>query len=198
MAKLYFRYAAMNAGKSTVLLQAAYNYEERGMAVLLFTAALDDRSGQGVISSRLGLTRQARTFGPDTRFDRELIDPGVACLLIDEAQFLSPQQVRQLHRLAHRGHVPVICYGLRSDFRGEAFPGSAALLTLADDLEEMKTICACARKASMNMRIGPEGRRVTEGEQIEIGGNDRYRAVCPHCFYSDDDAGADQAPGLFA
>lgn len=198
MSKLYFRYAAMNAGKSTALLQAAHNYEERGMHVLLFTAAHDDRAGSGLIGSRLGLQRSVATFGPDTQFVRELLPPDLACLLIDEAQFLSPQQVRQLHRLAHRGHVPVICYGLRSDFRGEAFPGSAALLTLADDLEEMKTICACARKASMNMRIGPEGRRVTEGEQIEIGGNDRYRAVCPHCFYSDDDAGADQAPGLFA
>jgi thymidine kinase len=197
VAKLYFRYAAMNAGKSTVLLQAAYNYEERGMAVLLFTAALDDRSGQGVISSRLGLTRQARTFGPDTRFDRELIDPGVACLLIDEAQFLTSEQVRQLHRLAHVGGVPVLCWGLRSDFRGEAFPGSAALLTLADELEEMKSICACGRKASINMRIDAGGRRVTEGEQVLIGGNDRYRAVCPSCFYSDDDADHRRAPGLF-
>lgn len=197
MSKLYFRYAAMNAGKSTALLQAAHNYEERGMRVLLFTAAHDDRAGMGVIGSRLGLQRQVTTFGPDTEFAREHLPPDLACLLIDEAQFLTPQQVRQLHRLAHRGRLPVICYGLRSDFRGEAFPGSAQLLTLADDLEEMKTICACARKASMNMRLGVDGHRVTTGEQVEIGGNDRYRAVCPTCFYSDSDAGAEQAPGLF-
>jgi thymidine kinase len=197
MSKLYFRYAAMNAGKSTALLQAAHNYEERGMRVLLFTAAHDNRAGVGLIGSRLGLQRQVNTFGPDTEFALEHLPADLACLLIEEAQFLTPNQVRQLHRLAHRGRVPVICYGLRSDFRGEAFPGSAQLLTLADDLEEMKTICACARKASMNMRIGTDGRRVTEGEQVEIGGNDRYRAVCPSCFYSDGDAGADQAPGLF-
>ncbi|MFT3818696.1 MAG: thymidine kinase [Rubrivivax sp.] len=197
MSKLYFRYAAMNAGKSTALLQAAHNYEERGMRVLLFTAAHDERAGQGVIGSRLGLQRTVATFGPGTTFAREHLPADVACLLIDEAQFLSREQVRQLHRLAHGGRVPVICYGLRSDFRGEAFPGSAELLTLADDLEEMKTICACARKASMNLRLGPDGRRVTHGEQVEIGGNERYRAVCPSCFYSDDDAPAEQAPGLF-
>ena len=197
MSKLYFRYAAMNAGKSTALLQAAHNYEERGMRVLLFTAAHDDRAGNGVIGSRLGLQRQVATFGTDTDFAREHLSPDMACLLIDEAQFLSPAQVRQLHRLAHQSRIPVICYGLRSDFRGEAFPGSAQLLTLADDLEEMKTICACARKASMNVRLSADGRRVTEGEQVEIGGNDRYRAVCPSCFYSDGTADADQAPGLF-
>lgn len=177
MSKLYFRYAAMNAGKSTSLLQAAHNYEERGMRVLLFTAAHDDRAGLGVIGSRLGLQRQVTTFGPDTEFTTAHFADDIACLLIDEAQFLTPHQVRQLHRLAHRGGVPVICYGLRSDFRGEAFPGSAQLLTLADDLEEMKTICACARKASMNVRLAADGRRVTQGEQVEIGGNDRYVSV---------------------
>lgn len=196
MSKLYFRYAAMNAGKSTHLLQAAYNYEERGMKVRLFTAALDDRSGVGLIGSRLGLTRQVETFGADTVFDSAWLGEGVACLLIDEAQFLTPEQVRQLHRLAHRHPVPVLCYGLRGDFRGEAFPGSAMLLTLADALEEMKTICACARKASMNLRIDAEGRRVKDGEQVLIGGNDRYRAVCPSCFYSDEDD-PERAPGLF-
>lgn len=197
MAKLYFRYAAMNAGKSTALLQAAYNYEERGMKVLLFTAALDDRSGAGVIASRLGLARQVPTFGAETVFDRALIDADVACVLVDEAQFLTAEQVRQLHRLAHVGRVPVLCWGLRSDFRGQAFPGSAALLTLADVLEEMKSICACGRKASFNMRIDERGRRVTQGEQVLIGGNDRYRAVCPGCYYSDDDADERVAPGLF-
>jgi thymidine kinase len=198
VSKLYFRYAAMNAGKSTALMQVAHNYEERGMRVLLFTAALDSRSGTGLISSRLGLKRQAQTFGPDTRFERALIPSDVACLLIDEAQFLSAEQVQALHRLAHLGRLPVICYGLRSDFQGKAFPGSAELLTLADDLEEMKTICACGRKAAMNMRLDAHGQRVREGEQVVIGGNESYRAVCPSCFYSDASAGPLQAPGLFA
>ena len=196
LSKLYFRYAAMNAGKSTALLQAAYNYEERGMRVRMFTAAHDDRTGVGLIGSRLGLQRQAETFGPDTQFDAQWLGDGIACLLIDEAQFLSTDQVRQLHRLAHQHQVPVLCYGLRSDFCGDGFPGAVALLTLADDLEEMKTICACARKASMNLRVDAEGRRVKEGEQVMIGGNESYRAVCPNCFYSDGDDPA-RAPGLF-
>lgn len=196
MSKLFFRYAAMNAGKSTALLQVAHNYEERGMRVRLFTAAHDDRAGAGLIGSRLGLQREAETFGPDTVFVREHLGD-IACLLIDEAQFLTPGQVRQLHRLAHGGRLPVICWGLRSDFQGNAFPGSAALLTLADDLEEMKTICACARKATMNLRIDASGRRVREGEQVVIGGNDRYRAVCPRCFYNDDASEPGHAPGLF-
>jgi thymidine kinase len=200
MTKLYFRYAAMNAGKSTALLQAAHNYEERGMRVRLFTAALDDRGGSGLIGSRLGLTRQVETFGPDTTFEAAwLLDDGPvrpACVLIDEAQFLTPAQVRQLHRLSHQERVPVLCWGLRSDFRGQAFPGAAELLTLADDLEEMKTICACARKASMNLRIDDQGRRIKDGEQVLIGGNERYRAVCPSCFYSEFEDPA-RAPGLF-
>ena len=196
MSKLFFRYAAMNAGKSTALLQVAHNYEERGMRVRLFTAAHDDRAGAGLIGSRLGLQREAETFGPDTVFVREHLGD-IACLLIDEAQFLTPGQVRQLHRLAHGGRLPVICWGLRSDFRGEAFPGSAALLTLADEVEEMKSICACARKATMNIRIDAEGRRVKEGEQVVIGGNERYRAVCPACFYAEEAGSADEAPGLF-
>ena len=196
MSKLYFRFSAMNAGKSTSLLQAAHNYEERGMQVRMFTAAHDNRSGIGVIASRLGLSRQVETFGPETVFGSAFLGRTIACLLIDEAQFLSPDQVRQLHRLAHQHPVPVLCYGIRSDFRGDAFPGSAALLTLADDLEEMKTICACARKASFNLRVDAQGRRVKEGDQIMIGGNESYRAVCPRCFYN----GADDpllAPGLF-
>lgn len=200
MTKLYFRYAAMNAGKSTALLQAAHNYEERGMRVRLFTAALDDRGSIGLIGSRLGLTRQVETFGPDTAFEAAwLLDDGPvrpACVLIDEAQFLAPAQVRQLHRLAHQERVPVLCWGLRSDFQGKAFPGAAELLTLADDLEEMKTICACARKASMNLRIDAQGRRIKDGEQVLIGGNERYRAVCPNCFYSEFEDPA-RAPGLF-
>jgi thymidine kinase len=200
MAKLYFRYAAMNAGKSTALLQAAHNYEERGMQVRLFIAALDDRGGAGTIASRLGLSRQAQRFGADTVFDAPALwsdaAPRPACLLIDEAQFLTCEQVRQLHRLAHVDDMPVLCWGLRSDFQGRAFEGSAELLTLADDLEEMKTVCACGRKASMNLRFGADGQRVTAGEQVLIGGNDRYRAVCPRCFYSDVGDAA-TAPGLF-
>jgi thymidine kinase len=200
VAKLYFRYAAMNAGKSTALLQTAHNYEERRLCVRVFTAALDDRGGAGVIASRLGLARPAETFGADTSFDATAVlaegQPRPACLLIDEAQFLTREQVRQLHRLVHRDDIPVLCWGLRSDFQGNAFAGAAELLTLADDLEEMKTICACGRKASMNLRFDAGGRRVTDGEQVLIGGNDRYRAVCPRCFYSDaGDAAA--APGLF-
>jgi thymidine kinase len=197
MSKLYFRYAAMNAGKSTALLQAAHNYEERGMKVALFTAAHDDRAGSGIIGSRLGLHRSVATFGPGTVFERAALPDDTACVLIDEAQFLTPEQVRQLHRLAHKDGLPILCYGLRSDFRAEGFPGSIALLTLADTLEEMKTICACARKASLNMRIDAQGRRVREGNQVEIGGNDRYRAVCPSCFYADEDDGPGVAPGLF-
>ena len=186
----------MNAGKSTALLQAAHNYEERGMRVRMFTAAHDERAGLGIIGSRLGLQRPAETFGADTVFDAAWLGKGIACVLIDEAQFLSPVQVHQLHRLAHRHPLPVLCYGLRSDFRGDAFPGAAALLTLADDLEEMKTICACARKASMNLRVDAQGRRVKEGEQVMIGGNESYRAVCPRCFYNEDDD-PEVAPGLF-
>jgi thymidine kinase len=197
LAKLYFRYAAMNAGKSTALLQAAHNYEERGMRVQLFTAALDDRAGKGVISSRLGIAREADTFGPNTAFVGEHFGADTACLLIDEAQFLTTVQVRQLHRLAHVDGVPVLCYGLRSDFRAEAFEGSAALLTLADDIEEMKSICACGRKATLNLRVDARGQRVSEGEQVVIGGNERYRAVCPSCFYQDDALGPSAAPGLF-
>lgn len=207
MAKLYFRYGAMNSGKSTAMLQAAFNYEERGQQVLLGKPQIDTK-GDSAIVSRLGVSRPVdfvlspgedayRAFSAQREQVRARTGLDVSCLLIDEAQFLTPRQVRQLHRLAHRSALPVICYGLRSDFRGEAFPGSAQLLTLADDLEEMKTICACARKASMNVRLAADGRRVTEGEQVEIGGNDRYRAVCPSCFYSDVDADADQAPGLF-
>jgi thymidine kinase len=197
MAKLYFRYAAMNAGKSTALLQAAHNYEERGMKVRLFTANLDDRAGRGLIASRLGMSREAETFGPDTVFRREHFADDIACALIDEAQFLTPEQVRQLHRLAHVGGLPVLCYGLRSDFRAEAFPGAAALLTLADDIEEMKSICACGRKATFNLRIDEAGQRVREGEQVVIGGNECYRAVCPSCFYADDAVARVDAPGLF-
>jgi thymidine kinase len=187
MAKLYFRFAAMNAGKSTALLQVAYNYEERGQTADLYTAKLDDRYGEGNITSRLGVTRTAKTFSAETNFAEIYRNrKAPSCILIDEAQFLTEAQARELHRLAHTSATPVICYGLRSDFQGNPFPGSKALLTLADDLEEMKTICRCGRKATMNMRLDEQGKRVTEGAQVEIGGNDRYEAVCARRFYTDE------------
>ncbi len=183
MAKLFFRYAAMNAGKSTALLQVAHNYEERGHRVRLFSAQVDDRYGLGLITSRLGPQREAELFGPDTDFlALNAAQPGVACFLIDEAQFLSKPQVWALHELAHTQNLPVICYGLRTDFQGELFPGSASLLALADEMDEMKTICDCGRKATMNMRVDANNRKVTVGDQVEIGGNARYRAVCGRCF----------------
>jgi thymidine kinase len=185
MSKLYFRYAAMNAGKSTMLLQAAHNYAERGMSIKLYTAELDTRHGVGVIRSRLGIERSALTYNPSTSFDKYLLDADTACLFIDESQFLTHRQVHQLHRLAHIGKVPIICYGLRSDFLGLPFEGASILLTLADDIEEIKTICACGKKASMNARIDSMGNRVRTGEQIFIGGEANYLAMCPNCFYAD-------------
>ena len=186
MSKLYFRYSAMNAGKSTSLLQIAYNYEEQRQSVLLFTAGIDDRSGVGRIASRLGLQRQANTFDDDTDFSVLLgTQPGPACVLIDESQFLQPGQVRQLHWAAHLLNIPVICFGLRSDFQGNPFPGAAQLLTLADDIEEIKTICACGRKATMNIRFDDRGQRVRQGEQVAIGGNNRYVQACARCFYQE-------------
>jgi thymidine kinase len=182
VAKLYFRYSAMNAGKSTAMLQVAHNYEEQGQQVRLYTAAIDSRYGIGKVTSRLGPQRQVDTFDANTDFLADT--PKVACVLIDEAQFLSTAQVQQLHQLAQVRGVPVICYGLRSDFRGEPFPGSAYLLALADDIEELKNICACGKKATMNVRVDEAGKRIREGEQVSIGGNERYRQVCARCFYS--------------
>jgi len=159
MAKLFYRYAAMNSGKSTMLLQIAHNYEAMGKPVRLFTAAIDDRYGQGKITSRLNIQRDADTF--DAVHDFLAGDyAGLSCLLLDEAQFLTPQQVRQLHRLAHTHKLPVICFGLRSDFRGEPFPGAAWLLALAEDIEEIKTICTCGRKATMHIRTDAAGERL--------------------------------------
>lgn len=186
MAKLYFYYASMNAGKSTTLLQTAFNYGERGMRVSLWTAALDDRPGFGAISSRIGLSSDAHRFDPQTDIAAKVMadhaeDP-IACVLIDEAQFLTPAQVWQLAGLADDAGIPVLCYGLRTDFQGELFPGSAALLGLADALVEMKAVCDCGRKATMNLRVDEAGRPVREGAQTEIGGNDRYVAMCRKHF----------------
>lgn len=172
----------MNAGKSTALLQVAHNYEEQGQAVQLYTAAIDDRYGVGLITSRLGPNRQVDLFDGDTDFLESA--PDVSCVLVDEAQFLSTVQVQQLHQLAQVRGVPVICYGLRSDFRGAPFPGSAYLLALADDIEEIKNICTCGKKATMNIRVDEEGRRIREGEQVSIGGNESYRQACGRCFYT--------------
>ncbi|HJV01102.1 MAG TPA: thymidine kinase [Burkholderiaceae bacterium] len=183
MAKLYFRYSAMNAGKSTAMLQVAHNYEEQGQQVRLYTAAIDDRYGVGRVTSRLGPQREVEVFTADTDFLTDM--PKVACLLIDESQFLSPRQVRQLHQLAQTRGVPVICYGLRTDFLGEPFPGSAYLLALADDIEELKNICTCGKKATMNIRVDEHGKRIKQGEQISIGGNERYRQACGRCFYAE-------------
>ena len=184
MAKLFFRYSAMNAGKSTSLLQIAYNYEEQGQKVLLYTAGIDHRSGTGQIASRLGLQRSAFVFDKSTHFSQLLkSQDDLACVLIDESQFLQPDQVRQLHEVANVHNTPVICFGLRTDFTGKPFDGAAWLLGLADDIEEIKTICSCGRKATMNIHLDDFGQRVLEGEQVEIGGNNRYRQVCARCFY---------------
>jgi len=176
----------MNAGKSIALLQVAHNYESHGRNVRVYTSARDHRFGSGVVTSRLGPQRESLTFDTKLDFIEDLKgQPELSCILIDEAQFLTPQQVRQLHKLAHTGDVPVICYGIRSDFLGEAFPGAAALLTLSDSLEEIKTICACGRKATMNVRVDEAGRRITTGAQIAIEGEHRYIQTCGSCFYSE-------------
>ncbi len=186
MAKLYFYYASMNAGKSTQLLQADFNYRERGMATMVWTAALDDRFGQGYVTSRIGLKADAHKFHPETNMLNAVAaahaQGPLACILVDEAQFLSRDQVIQLADVADQMHIPVLCYGLRTDFQGELFPGSAALLGLADSLVELKAVCECGRKSTMNLRVDAEGRAVKQGAQTEIGGNDRYIALCRKHF----------------
>jgi thymidine kinase len=175
MAKLYFYYSAMNAGKSTTLLQAAHNYEERGMRVLLFTPIIDVRDGEQNISSRIGLQREAISFKDD--FDlfenvkSENAKEKISCVFMDEAQFLTPKQVLQLTMVCDKLNIPVLCYGLRTDFRGEVFEGSKYLLGWADIMGEIKTICRSGKKATMNARLDAEGNRVTEGDQVEIGLN---------------------------
>ena len=182
MAKLYFSYSAMNAGKSTILLQASHNYRERGMNTLLLTAAFDDRAGKGRIGSRIGLGAEALTFAADTNIEqltrRAHEQQPLACLLVDEAQFLSVDQVWQLSVVVDQLKIPVMCYGLRTDFRGQLFPGSAVLLAVADTLREIRTICHCGRKATMVTRLTETGETVTDGAQIEIGGNDKYVSLC--------------------
>ena len=182
MAKLYFHYSTMNAGKSTALLQASHNYREGGMATYLLTAQFDTRAGEGRIASRIGIGEPADTFNPDedmvAKVSARLAQGPVACVFIDEAQFLTRNQVWQLARVVDDLGVPVMCYGLRVDFRGELFPGSAALLALADEMREVRTICACGKKATMVMRKGPDGRALKDGAQVLIGGNETYVSLC--------------------
>lgn len=185
MAKLYFYYASMNAGKSSHLLQADFNYRERGMRTMLWTAALDSRSA-GMVRSRIGLESEAHKFTPETDLWAVIsaahkVEP-LDCVLVDEAQFLAPDQVWQLARLADEGGIPVLCYGLRTDFQGALFPGSAVLLGIADALVELKAVCHCGRKATMNLRVDESGAAVRQGQQTEIGGNDRYVALCRKHF----------------
>ena len=182
MAKLYFYYSAMNAGKTTALLQSAWNYRERGMRTLILTPALDNRYGEGVVASRIGLQADAQRFGPEQNLFA-LIEADIAahgalhCVFVDEAQFLTKAQVWQISDVVDRLNIPVLAYGLRTDFRGELFEGSRYLLAWADNLEEIKTICHSGRKATMVVRVDEYGRAVTDGPQVEIGGNERYVSV---------------------
>ncbi|AWV05947.1 thymidine kinase [Marilutibacter maris] len=182
MAKLYFYYSAMNAGKTTTLLQSAHNYRERGMRVAILTPRLDDRAGSGQVASRIGLQATATAFAQDDDLQR-LVERDIAehgklnCVLVDEAQFLSKSQVWQLSEVVDALGIPVLCYGLRTDFRGELFEGSQHLLAWADELSEIKTICHTGSKATMVVRVDAQGRAVHEGPQVEIGGNDRYVSV---------------------
>ncbi|MDX1780269.1 MAG: thymidine kinase [Thalassovita sp.] len=182
MAKLYFHYSTMNAGKSTVLLQASYNYRERGMDTYVLTAQFDNRAGKGRVASRIGISSEADTFAPGediyAKIEKRLQDGPVACIFIDESQFLEKDQVWQLARVVDDLGVPVMCYGLRVDFRGELFPGSSALLALADEMREVRTICHCGKKATMVVRIGPDGKALKEGAQVQIGGNETYVSLC--------------------
>ena len=182
MAKLYFHYSTMNAGKSTVLLQAAHNYVERGMAPFLLTAQFDNRAGDGRIGSRIGIGKDADTFGIGenlfAKIENRLNEGPCACVFIDEAQFLETDQVWQLARAVDDLGVPVMCFGLRVDFRGALFPGSATLLALADEMREIRTICHCGKKATMVVRQDENGVVLRDGAQIQIGGNETYVSLC--------------------
>ena len=182
MAKLYFYYSTMNAGKSTTLLQSSYNYRERNMNTLVYTAAIDDRFGAGRVTSRIGISEQANTFARDTdlfaEIKQHLTKEPWQCILVDEAQFLTKEQVYQLSDVVDKLKIPVLCYGLRTDFQAELFEGSRYLLAWADQLEELKTICYCGRKANFVLRLNEQGEVVKQGDQIQIGGNDSYLSVC--------------------
>ena len=182
MAKLYFQYSTMNAGKSTLLLQASHNYHERGMKTYLITAGFDKRAGNRKIGSRIGISSDADTFDDKENMFHKIelrLEKGpCSCVFIDEAQFLSEEQVWQLARVVDDLKVPVMCYGLRVDFQGKLFPGSAALLALADEMREIRTICHCGKKATMVIRQDEKGNAIKDGAQIQIGGNETYISLC--------------------
>jgi len=182
MAKLYFSYSTMNAGKSTVLLQASHNYGERGMKTMLFTAELDNRSKVGNISSRIGLSEKASTFNNNDNLfssvEKRLKTDKISCVFVDEAQFLTDKQVWELSDVVEILNIPVMCFGLRTDFQGKLFEGSSTLLAIADELKEIKTICYCGKKANMVVRVDSNGKVLKEGAQIEIGGNEKYISLC--------------------
>jgi len=187
MAKLYFYYSSMNAGKSTALLQASYNYRERGMNTVVLAPSIDDRYGPSLVTSRIGLQAEAVSIAVDddlfARVSALMTEKPLHCVLIDEAQFLSKRQVLQLARISDHLDIPVLAYGLRTDFLGEPFEGSKYLLAIADNLKEIKTICYCGSKATMVIRQDPDGNIITAGESIEIGGDDRYVSMCRKHFY---------------
>ena len=182
MAKLYFHYSTMNAGKSTVLLQASHNYRERGMQTYLMTAKMDTRAGKGKIASRIGIEENSDTFSPQEdlfeKIKNKLKKEDISCIFLDEAQFLTKDQVWALARAVDDLGVPIMCYGLRVDFMGELFPGSAALLALADEMREIRTICHCGKKATMVVRLDSTGKAMTAGDQVQIGGNETYLSLC--------------------
>ena len=186
MAKLYFYYSSMNAGKSTALLQSSYNYRERGMNTLVLTPDLDDRYGRGKVTSRIGLESIATTFASDVDLFRLIsaknLESPLHCVLVDEAQFLTKEQVHQLGEVTDDLNIPVLAYGLRTDFQGEPFEGSKYLLSWADSLKELKAICFCGSKATMVIRLDENGNAITQGTQVEIGGNDRYVSMCRKHF----------------
>jgi len=197
VAQLYFYYSAMNAGKSTALLQSSYNYHERGMRTLVYTAEIDNRFGAGKVSSRIGLSSPAKLYNNATSLYGEInaehqLEP-VHCVLVDESQFLTRDQVRALSEVVDHLDIPVLCYGLRTDFRGELFIGSQYLLAWSDKLVELKTICHCGRKASMVLRLDESGKPFEEGEQVQIGGNERYVSVCRKHYYEALNSGSMEA-----
>ena len=187
MAKLYFNYSSMNAGKSTMLLQANHNYQERGMSTIIYTSSVDDRYGKKEIVSRIGLKAESNIFSSDTNIYEEVIsfnkDKKVDCVLIDEAQFLSKDQVAQLGQIVDDLDIPVLTFGIRTDFKGNLFEGSEYLLAWADNLKEIKTVCHCGRKATMILRLDENGNVLETGDQIEIGGNEKYVSICRKHFY---------------
>ena len=187
MAKLYFNYSSMNAGKSTMLLQANHNYQERGMSTIIYTSSVDDRYGKKEIVSRIGLKAESNIFSDNTNIYEEVINFNksnrVDCVLIDEAQFLNKNQVAQLGQIVDSLDIPVLTFGIRTDFKGNLFEGSEYLLAWADNLKEIKTVCHCGRKATMVLRLDENGNVIEEGDQIEVGGNEKYVSICRKHFY---------------